>query len=183
MNKYFSFIFEVVRITVIALLIVLPVRYFLFQPFLVNGQSMEPNFSQNDYLIIDEISYRLGEPERGDIVVFKYPEDPSKRFIKRVIGLPGETVEIGNGQVVIHGKDGSRVLDETGYLAYNILTIGNVNVSVGENEYFVMGDNRVASFDSRSWGVLPRKNIIGKVFLRAWPFNSIHEFNTLNYSK
>ena len=182
MNKYFSFVFEVVKITVIALLIVLPLRYFLFQPFFVNGQSMEPNFSQNDYLIIDEMSYRLGDPERGDIVVFKYPEDPSKRFIKRVIGLPGETVDVSNGQVIINGKDGSKVLDETGYLPYNVFTTGNVKISMREDEYFVMGDNRAVSFDSRSWGILPRKNIIGKVFLRAWPFTSFHEFNTLDYN-
>ena len=182
MNKYFSFVFEVVKITVIALLIVLPLRYFLFQPFFVNGQSMEPNFSQNDYLIIDEMSYRLGDPERGDIVVFKYPEDPSKRFIKRVIGLPGETVDVSNGQVIINGKDGSKVLDETGYLPYNVFTTGNVKISMREDEYFVMGDNRAVSFDSRSWGILPRKNIIGKVFLRAWPFTSLHEFNTLDYN-
>ena len=182
MNKYFSFVFEVVKITVIALLIVLPLRYFLFQPFFVNGQSMEPNFSQNDYLIIDEMSYRLGDPERGDIVVFKYPEDPSKRFIKRVIGLPGETVDVSNGQVIINGKDGSKVLDETGYLPYNVFTTGNVKISMREDEYFVMGDNRAVSFDSRSWGILPRKNIIGKVFLRVWPFTSLHEFNTLDYN-
>lgn len=165
---YLPFIFEVVKIVVIASAIVLPIRYFLFQPFIVKGESMVPSFQNGDYLIVDEISYRFSEPARGDVVVFKYPKDESQRFIKRVIGLPGETVAVQNGEVVITKDGKDTVLDES-YLPEDLKTYGDVKITVGENEYFVLGDNRQYSYDSRSWGVVPRKDIIGKVFLRILP--------------
>jgi len=103
-----EFFWEVIKIVVLAFAIVIPVRFFLFQPFVIQGASMEPNFHEADYLIIDELSYRFRAPERGEVVVFKYPYDTSKRFIKRIIGLPGETVEIKNGKLIITKPMASR---------------------------------------------------------------------------
>ncbi|TSC75241.1 MAG: signal peptidase I [Parcubacteria group bacterium Gr01-1014_30] len=167
MKSLFVFIWEVVKVVVIATAIVVPIRYFLFQPFLVKGQSMEPNFANGDYLIIDQLSYRFREPQRGEVVVFKYPQMPSQRYIKRILGLPGETVEVKEGKVVVSGFE----LKEY-YLPSSVFTDekGFERVALGENEYFVLGDNRPASSDSRVWGILPGENIIGRVFIRAWPF-------------
>ncbi len=180
MKNFLSYSWEIIKIVAIALIIVIPIRYFLFQPFFVKGQSMEPNFETGDYLIINELSYRLGDPQRGDIAVFKYPADPSQRFIKRIIGLPGETVEVKEGKIIIHNADGEQVLNESSYLP-NIETPGNISLELKKNQYFVLGDNRIASFDSRSWGPLPRENIIGKVAFRAWPFASLTTFAALKY--
>ena len=128
MKSFLSFIFEVVKIVIIALAIVVPIRYFLFQPFIVRGQSMEPNFSDGDYLIIDELSYRFRSPQRGEIIVFRSPTNPSSRYIKRVIGLPGETVQIKQGEVTIDSNNESLVLDEIGYLSENLETSGDIQI-------------------------------------------------------
>jgi len=169
MKKFFTFVWEVAKIVIIAAVIVVPIRYFLFQPFFVRGQSMDPNFENGDYLIIDEITYRFKAPQRGEVIVFRSPQNPSQRFIKRIIGLPGETIEIRDGEIIIH-KDGQyQVLDESNYLT-DLLTGGNIQITLAEDEYFVLGDNRSFSFDSRRFGVLPEENIIGRVVLRAWPF-------------
>jgi signal peptidase I len=174
MKKVLSFIWETLKIAVIALAIVIPIRYFLFQPFFVKGQSMEPNFENGDYLIVDELSYRIRQPERGEVIVFKYPQDLSQRYIKRIIGLPGETVEIKDGKVTIFGKDSQpKVLNESGYLPVYLATSGDLRITLGENEYFVMGDNRPVSYDSRGWGPVPEQDIIGRVLIRAWPFASL----------
>lgn len=175
------FVWEVLKIVIIALAIVIPIRYFLFQPFFVRGQSMEPNFTNGDYLIIDELSYRFSDPARGEVIVFKYPNNPSQRYIKRIIGLPGETIEIKGGTTIIHYNGESQILDETDYLSSNVLTPGEVKVSLTENEYFVLGDNRSVSSDSRRWGSLERKNIIGKVFIRAWPLNAFAKIESPAY--
>ncbi len=171
MKSFFLFLFEVIKITVITLAIILPIRYFLMQPFFVKGASMEPSFDDGQYLIIDELSYRFREPARGEVVVFRYPIDPTQYYIKRIVGLPGETVEIVEGHVKIFNAEHPLgfVLDETNYLPANIATYNNVKKELGQSDYFVLGDNRSASYDSRSWGVLPRANITGRVWLRAWP--------------
>jgi signal peptidase I len=167
-------IWEIIKIIIIASVIVLPIRYFLFQPFIVKGESMIPSFQSGDYLIVDEISYRFADPQRGDVIVFKYPKDTTQKFIKRVIGLPGETVNIENGKVTIM-KDGQEsVLDEK-YLPADLKTYGNISAALAADEYFVLGDNREYSFDSRSWGVVPRKDIIGKAFLRIFPVAALSE--------
>src|SRR3989339_174157 len=101
MRNFFIFVFEVIKVVLISLAIIIPVRYFLIQPFYVKGASMEPNFFDHEYLIINEIGYRLAKPQRGDIVVFRYPKDPRQYFIKRVIGLPGETMRIKDGKVFV----------------------------------------------------------------------------------
>jgi len=171
--SFLLFIWDVLKIAVMALVIVIPIRYFLFQPFFVKGQSMEPNFENGDYLIIDELSYRLSDPKRGDVVVFRYPHNPSQRYIKRIIGLPGEKIEIKNGLITISSQDGSQVLDEKAYLPQELSTPGIADILLDQNEYFVLGDNRPVSSDSRIWGPLPRQNIIGKVSLRAWPISAM----------
>ena len=156
-------IIEVVEILLITLAIVIPIRYFLFQPFLVSGASMEPNFKQGEYLLIDEISYRFRKPQRGEVIVFKSPKDPSTYFIKRIIGLPGETIEIEGGGVRIYNLQfpvGMSLKEE--YVS--TLTQGELNVPLKKSEYFVLGDNRDHSSDSRSFGTIPKENIIG----RAW---------------
>ena len=182
MKNLFSFIFEVAKIVIIALAIVVPVRYFLFQPFFVRGQSMEPNFEDGDYLIVDEISYRFRDPARGEVVVFKFPNDPSQRYIKRIIGLPKETVTIKNGQVAILDENGKKVvLDESKYIAPGVNTSGNLEMILENDEFFVLGDNRLASSDSRRWGVLPKENIIGRVLIRAWPFAELNIFAAPQY--
>lgn len=168
-----EFVWEVVKIVILAFAIVVPIRWFLFQPFVIDGSSMEPNFYEADYLIVDELSYRLREPERGEVIVFKYPLDASKRFIKRIIGLPGETVEIKTGRVIIIGTDGvTKVLDES-YIPQGLYAPDMLAVTLAADEYFVLGDNRPYSSDSQDWGELPRKNIIGRVELRLWPLDQI----------
>ncbi len=184
MKSFFLFLFEVVKITVITLAIILPVRYFLMQPFFVKGQSMEPNFDDGQYLIIDELSYRLSEPARGEVVVFRYPVDPAQYYIKRIIALPGETVEVADGRIKITNNEHPLgfVLDESKYLPAAISTYGNAKEVLGQDEYFVLGDNRAASYDSRRWGVLPSKNITGRVWLRAWPPQTAKVFAAPEYS-
>ncbi|MBI3638344.1 signal peptidase I [Candidatus Wolfebacteria bacterium] len=173
MKSFFYSLWETIEIGIIAIIAVFIIRSFLIQPFLVNGASMEPNFSSGDYLIIDEISYRFREPERGEVVVFRYPGNESTYFIKRVIGLPGEKVVFKNGKIFIFNKenpDGFFVKEN--YLSPEALTSGQETI-LKDNEYFVLGDNRGASFDSRMWGSLPKKEIVGLVRLRLWPFSQV----------
>jgi len=167
MKQVLLFCWEIIKIVVLALLIVIPIRYFIFQPFVVKGNSMEPNFHEGDYLIVDEISYRFNEPKRGDVIVFRYPRDTSQRFIKRVIGLPGEIVKIEQGEISIINGTQDRILNESEYELKENHT-DNLTLSLKENEYFVLGDNRTASFDSRRWGALSGNYIIGKVILKTW---------------
>lgn len=173
-KKYAFLAWEFLKIIIIVLIIVLPIRYFLFQPFIVKGESMVPNFQSGDYLIVDEISYRFSNPKRGDVVVLKYPIDTTQRFIKRIIGLPGEAIEIKGGKVIIISSDGENLmLDESKYLPQLKDTEGNVKVTLGDDKYFVLGDNRQFSYDSRRWGVLPREDIIGRAIFRLYPISSI----------
>ena len=182
-RNFFSFVFELIKIIVIALAIVIPVRYFLVQPFYVKGASMEPTFYDSEYLIIDELSYRLRAPERGEVVVFRYPRDPSEFFIKRVIGLPGETLEIIDGGVIIYNEANpeGKTLEED-YLPSDLKTYGfsdNEKVTLKEGEYYVMGDNRGSSKDSRTFGPVDESFIVGRVIFRGWPFDRIDLFNEL----
>jgi len=168
-----NFTWDILKIVIIALAIIVPIRYFLIQPFFVNGASMDPNFLDGDYLIIDEISYRFNEPQRSDVIIFRYPLDPSQFFIKRVVGLPNETVKIEDGKVFIYSEetpDERIILDESAYLE-DSYTPGNLEITLEEDEYFVLGDNRMSSSDSRKWGELDKKYIIGRAWIRAWPFD------------
>ena len=184
LRNFFSFVFELLKIVVISLVIIIPVRYFLIQPFYVKGASMEPNFYDHEYLIIDEITYRFNEPERGDIVVFRYPRNPQEYFIKRLIGLPGDSIAIKDGSVVITNEtnpDGA-VLDEP-YLAAGVKTYGlsEEEVELGENEFYVLGDNRNSSKDSRSFGPVNRSYVTGRVLLRGWPIDRMQFFEAPEY--
>jgi signal peptidase I len=161
-------IWEVVRFAIIALAIVIPIRAFVAQPFVVSGSSMAPTFENGEYLIVDQISYNLGHPHRGDVAIFRYPEDPSKFFIKRVIGLPSETVIIDGSQVTIVNENHPEglVLNED-YVEFS--TTDYEEITLADDEYFVMGDNRAASLDSREWGPLPEDHLTGKALLRLLP--------------
>ncbi|MBY0376714.1 signal peptidase I [Patescibacteria group bacterium] len=163
---------ELLRFGVIALLVVLGVRTYIVQPFIVSGSSMVPTFKDGQYLIIDEISYKLSEPKRDDVIVFHYPKDPTKFFIKRIIGLPNETVDVKGNDVKITNnehKDGFTLKEP---YVENISS-SQTHLVLGENEYFVMGDNRPASSDSRYWGGVDKSLIVGRVLLRLWPMNSV----------
>ena len=152
---FFREVWEFAKIVLLSLAIVLPIRLFIAQPFIVRGASMVPTFQDGEYLIIDELSYLLRQPQRGEVIVFRYPRNPSQFFIKRIIGLPGETVVIDNGSVAVKNNsspDGF-LLDES-YLSDTIVTAPNSTTQLGDGEYFVMGDNRLESSDSRGLGVL-----------------------------
>ncbi|MEK7576547.1 MAG: signal peptidase I [Patescibacteria group bacterium] len=165
---------EIFRILVISLLVVIPIRFFVAQPFIVRGASMEPNFYDGEYLVVDEIKYRFNAPERGEVIVFRYPNDPKQFFIKRIIGLPGETVNLEGGHVeIVSLKDKKTIVLNESYIDPKILTVPDRTVTLKEGEYFVLGDNRLSSSDSRVWGVLPYQNIVGRVLLRLWPPNKL----------
>ena len=184
-KNFFLYVFELVKMVVLSLVIIIPIRYFLIQPFYVKGASMEPNFFDREYLIIDEISYRFHEPNRGDIVVFRYPRDPQEYFIKRVIGLPGEKVQIKNGEVWIYDKanPGGAKLPEP-YLPENVKTFGlsEDTITLESGEYYVLGDNRNSSKDSRSFGPVDKSFLIGKVLFRGWPPSRINLFGEQQYN-
>lgn len=138
---------EFIKFTLIAVLIVVPIRLWIAQPFIVSGASMEPTFHNGDYLIVDELSYQFNGPQKNDVIIFRYPLEPSKYFIKRVEGVPGEKVKTS-------GKE----------------------ITLKENEYYVLGDNRGASSDSRIWGPVTKNFIVGRAIVRLWPFNKLGLF-------
>jgi len=174
-SKFKTFIkdgWDFVKFIIIALAIVLPIRMWIAQPFVVSGESMYPTFHDKEYLIIDEISYIIGEAKRGDVVIFKYPNDTKRFFIKRIIGLPNEKIIIKNSKVVIINKDhpeGIELLEP--YINEENFMGGEYTTK--DKEYFVMGDNRNRSSDSRIWGVLPKNLMVGKAFLRLLPIKEI----------
>lgn len=185
LRNFFAFLAESIKIILISLAIIVPIRYYLVQPFYVKGASMEPNFYDKEYLIINEISYRLADPQRGDIIVFRYPIDPREYFIKRLIGLPGEAVQVKGGEVILYNDmnpDGV-ILDEP-YLAEGVKTYGlsEEKVELKDGQYFVLGDNRSFSRDSRSFGPVDKSLVIGKVLLRGLPFDRAQFFNPPQYS-
>jgi len=196
-KKYYGiggFLLEIIKVVILAFIIIVPIRVFLFQPFFVQGASMEPNFEDSNYLIINEFGYKKTsfsldgkniftvdprkQLRRGEVAVFRYPKNPTQFFIKRIIGLPGEKIEIKNNQVFIYNSDypDGKALDESAYLAKNIKTSTAMNdfvITMDDDEYFVMGDNRPYSSDSRVWGPVSDSDIMGKVILRAWPLDAI----------
>ncbi|HEY53483.1 MAG TPA: signal peptidase I [Caldilineae bacterium] len=161
-------VWEIVQTLVLAGLLIVFFRSFIFQNYIVEGESMVPTLLSEERLIVSRLAYVLGEPQRGDIIVFQYPYDPQRDFVKRIIGLPGETVAINNGIVYIDGKP---LPDESAYLDHMSMET-KPPVTLGEDEYFVMGDNRPGSSDSRSWGPLAGHNIIGKAWLIYFPLEN-----------
>jgi signal peptidase I len=166
-----SFLWELARVVIIAFIIMLVFRFFVAEPFIVSGASMVPNFHNKEYLIISKIQYRFHEPERGDVVVFKYPKDPSQYFIKRIIGLPGEKVQLQEGRLRIFNANHPEgfVLQEP-YLPAGTQTLGHEGTfTLEKDEFYVLGDNRDQSSDSRVWGVLPKYDLVGRAWLRVFP--------------
>lgn len=164
---------EIIRFSIIAILIVIPIRMFIAQPFIVSGASMDDTFHSGEYLIVDQVTYYFEDPERGDVIIFRYPKDPSKFFIKRVIGVPGDTVEISDAHVIITNEEypDGYVLDEP-YIK-SMQPAPTLTEELGEREYFVMGDNRDQSSDSRAWGVLQEGHIVGRALVRLFPPNEL----------
>lgn len=168
--------YETLRTIVLVLITALLIRSFIAQPFIVEGKSMEPTLSNAEYLIVDKIEYRLHDPKRGDVIVFRAPEAPDQNYIKRIIGLPGETVTIQNTTVYVDGKEISER-----YIASHAITQRSddetptfyLEQKMGPNEYFVMGDNRDHSSDSRRWGPLPKENILGKAQVVLFPIPNL----------
>ncbi len=171
-RRYTESAWDLVKFAAIALAIVIPVRMFIAQPFVVSGDSMFPTFHNGQYLIVDEISYILKGPHRGDVVIFRYPNDTTRFFIKRIIGLPNEKIDIKNGVVTITNAENPKgfTLDEP-YIDEKFSSTDSY--TTGPDEFFVMGDNRNRSSDSRVWGLLPRKLMVGRAYLRLLPFSDI----------
>jgi len=181
LGKAALFFLELIKIAVLAGITIFVIRYFLFKPFYVKGQSMEPNFYESDYLIIDEITYRFRIPERGEVIVLKSPVS-TDYYLKRIIAIPGERIKIENGKVIIYNDTNPKglILDES-YLN-GMDTSGSLSLTLGDDQYFVLGDNRGASFDSRRFGAISREDIVGKVWLRGWPLDRISSFDVPQYS-
>lgn len=174
-----SFWGEVLQVVIISVVIVIPFRIYIAQPFLVSGPSMDNTFADGEYLIVDELTYGTRAPLRGEVVIFKYPLDTKKYFIKRVIGLPGETVEIKNDRVIIYNQenpDGLTLIEPYVKIVTSNPTRADAKVSLGLDEYYVMGDNRFVSSDSRIWGPVKSKLITGRPFLRLFPLSKISIF-------
>ena len=169
--------YELSKWLIVAILLLSMVHFFVATLFIVDGLSMEPNFHTGEYIIVDRFQYLFGTPRRGDVVVLKFPGDPDhKKYIKRVIGLPGENVIIQNGQVFIDGQK----LDES-YLPEGLQTLPNVNRTLKEEDYFLLGDNRPNSSDSRVWGVAAKRYLIGRAWIILYPFDKAGVVNEINY--
>ncbi|NTW14177.1 MAG: signal peptidase I [Candidatus Moranbacteria bacterium] len=189
-----QFFLEMIKIFLLAAVIIIPVRAFLFQPFFVEGESMMPNFHNGEYLIVNEFGFKrtavsigdrnlfevepFRELSRQESVVFRSPRKEGQYLIKRVIGLPGETVEIRNSKIIITNAEhpDGFMLDEDAYLASSVVTTDMRPLTLGDGEYFLLGDNRMNSLDSRIFGPVGRGSIIGHVLIRAWPLTRAQFF-------
>jgi signal peptidase I len=183
LEKMGLFLLELVKVAVLAGITIVLVRYFLFKPFYVKGASMEPNFQDHEYLIIDEISYRFRAPERGEVIVFKYPENPKEYFLKRIIGMPGERIKIAEGQVTVYNdRHPEGLVLKEDYLPSDLATAGEKITALGDGQYYVLGDNRPNSYDSRRFGPIDKSLIVGRAVLRGWPIDRAQIFHapTLN---
>lgn len=180
LNSLGTFFLEIIKLAILSGITIGLVRYFLFKPFYVRGQSMEPNFYEKDYLIIDELSYRFREPKRGEVVVFKAPNG-NDYYLKRVIGLPGERLKIENNKVIIYNEQNPQglAIDEI-YLEDQ--TLGTIMQTLGQDEYFLLGDNRDSSYDSRRFGPISREDLVGRAWLRGWPPTRFGAFDVPNYN-
>lgn len=175
------FFLELIKVAALAGVTIFLVRYYLFKPFYVKGQSMEPSFYEKEYLIIDELTYRFRVIERGEVVVFRAPIDRQDYYLKRVVGLPGERVRVEDNKVIIYNQAYPQgVVVEEKYLEED--TPGAVTVNLGPDQYYVLGDNRDASFDSRRFGPVNRGDIIGRAWFRGWPFHRITTFRSPEYN-
>lgn len=186
MRKFLTSFLEILEFIIIAISLVFIVRSYIVQPFLVWGSSMSPNFSSGDYILIDEISLFFRDIKRGEVVVFKYPQDPSTYFIKRVIGLPKEKIQIIDGKIVVFNQEypNGFILNEpylSGFIKTENRKFSEKGIVLNDDEYFVLGDNRQYSYDSRDWGVLKKDHIVGIARLRLYPLKSFSVFAAPNY--
>ncbi len=182
-KRCINFFLDFLETIVVALSIFVVVYLFLVQPHEVKGSSMEPNFHNNDYILTDKISLKLHTPERGNVVIFKAPNNPEVDYIKRVIGLPGEKVKVLNGYVYVNDKKLNEpyLVDKTNLFPGSFVQEG-IDITVPEGEYFVMGDNRGHSSDSREFGPIPGNSIIGKAFIRYWPITNMGLLKIYSYN-
>ncbi|MCL5435007.1 MAG: signal peptidase I [Patescibacteria group bacterium] len=173
-RKIYTFLLDIVQTLLVAAAVFLVIYMFLFRPFEVNGESMYPNFHDKEYVLTNLIALRLGNPKLGDVVVFKAPPDPEKDYIKRVIGVAGDTVMIKDGNVYLNNQ----LLDENAFLKSDVKTYAGaflkegVPVAIPQGEYFVMGDNRPYSSDSREWGFVKQSELIGESLFVYWPITA-----------
>jgi signal peptidase I len=170
-EKHTRFVREIVE-TIAFTLLIFSVIHFAVQGFRTNGESMEPNFHNNEYVLVNKVAYLLQQPQRGDVIVFRYPLDPGEDFIKRIIGLPGDTIQTTPDSVSVDGV----ILNEP-FISIPS-NIANETWKLAPNQFFVMGDNRDNSLDSRFWGPLDKGYIVGKVVLSYWPLNEVSLINT-----
>ncbi len=175
-EKKENFLVEIIRFTLIALVIVIPIRMFVAQPFIVQGASMDPTFATGQYLIVDQLTYHFEEPQRGDVIIFRYPKDTSKFFIKRIIGIPGDTIQISGNVVTVRNDEHPDGVTLPEPYVRDMRPDTVLTETLGEHEYFVMGDNRNASSDSRVWGVLRDNFIIGRALVRLLPVDTLGLF-------
>lgn len=167
-KKSKSAVLELLESVAIAVLLAVLIRMFLFQPFIIPSGSMEPALQIGDRIMVNKISYHLGEPSRGDVIVFKFPMDPSRDFVKRLVATGGETVAVRDSKLFINGEQ----VDE-GYLPPGLMFEDFGPMEIPPGSFFMMGDNRNSSEDSRSWGMMPEDNIIGKAVIIYWPLDRI----------
>lgn len=180
-KSFLKIIYEIIKTVAFILLVFFITRYFLIQPFVVDGSSMEPDFHDKEYLLIDKLSYKFKAPRRGDVIIF-HPPNRSVFYIKRIIGLPGEKIVISENQVFIYNKQNLGGIEITEpYLKTSTNTLGNISQTLKDGEYFVLGDNRENSSDSREFGVLPKGNIAGRVFLTVFPISDFGLIRQVEY--
>jgi len=176
------FFLELIKVVILAGITIVIVRHFLFKPFYVKGESMDPTYMEKDYLIINQFSYKIfrQEPERGEVIVFRAPIQQKDFYLKRIIGLPGERVKVEEGKVIVYNEDHPQgIVIEEDYLVET--TPGSSSVTLGSDQYFVLGDNRNASYDSRRFGPINRDSIVGRTWIRGWPFNKLGFLPSPNY--
>lgn len=163
---------DIGKTVIIVLVLAFVIRNFLFQPFVVEGQSMEPNFYNEEYLLVNRLTYRIDKPKRGDVVVFQAPNNPQYDYIKRIVGLPNENVQIFNQKIYINGQElKENYINQATQAFLNQKKNFVLDINLSNDQYFVLGDNRDHSSDSRDWGTLPKENIVGKAWLSVYPWN------------
>jgi signal peptidase I len=175
LRKIYAFLIDTIQSLLIVFAIFLVIYIFLFRPFQVSGNSMYPTFLDKEFILTNIITLKLDKLKQGDVIVFKAPNDPEKDYIKRIIGIPEDSILIRNGDIYVN----DRILDQNAYLKSTVKTYGgsflkeNMSITVPKDSYFVMGDNRSGSSDSREWGFVPLKSVVGKSMFVYWPLDKM----------
>jgi signal peptidase I len=181
-KKLASFVLELLQVVVFAISIFLFVYLLVLQPHKIKGASMEPNFHDGEYLLTDKVSYRVGQPKRGDVIVFRAPPTYKDEFIKRIIGLPGEEIKVEAGKIYVNGHELEEqyLPSDTNIVAGRYTTEG-ASITVPSDSYFVLGDNRDHSLDSRNIGPIERQYITGRAWFIYWPVSKVGTVQTPVY--